>query len=39
MPGATVEIVETDSQPILTPRGKSKSQKEVPAYREQLLLR
>lgn len=39
MPGATVEIVETDPQPILTPRGKSKSRKDPPVYREQLLLR
>ena len=38
MPGATVEIVETDPQPVLTPQEK-KSKKGPPVYREQLLLR
>lgn len=39
MPGATVEIVETDHQPVLTSKGRNKSRVEAPAYREQLLLR
>ena len=38
MPGATVEIVETDPHPVSTPQEK-KSKKGPPVYREQLLLR